>query len=257
MGRRAFIQNPRNYSQGSQAETAGEALEVEPARLRPNPWNYNVLSAEQFGKLCTVIREFGFIGRVVTRDGADGALEIVDGEHRWRAAIELEMASIPIVHLGQVSDEDAQQLTVILNELGGQPDEVRLADLVRNVSLKVDLDRMRGLLPFTPKQLDLLIKGIDFSFSKAPGEDTRPPGAEDDQDELEEVLGPPTPGEEAAKPQKRVRLALALEPEAAETIKAQLAQIHEDPVEAVRIAVEYYLQQHQPKRGKRRKAVEH
>lgn len=51
----------------------------------PNPWNSNRMSEEQFDHLKATIKKFGFKLPVVARP-LNGKSQIIDGEHRWRAA---------------------------------------------------------------------------------------------------------------------------------------------------------------------------
>jgi ParB/RepB/Spo0J family partition protein len=54
--------------------------------LTPNPWNPNQMDDEQYGKALNSIREFGFVDPVTVRELGNDTYQIIDGEHRWRAA---------------------------------------------------------------------------------------------------------------------------------------------------------------------------
>jgi hypothetical protein len=139
----------------------GRLVNVPPAKLRPHPLNDNKQSEFMFGKLLATIRSEGFAQPIVARSGseagpfADGMLEIVGGEHRWRAAQHLKLASIPVYDLGNVTDQRARKLLVNLNKLHGEADQDALSRLVREIaavgdteleSLPFDEDTLRDML---------------------------------------------------------------------------------------------------------------
>ncbi len=101
------------------------------------------------------IREFGFVDPVTVRvlDVERDMYEIIDGEHRWRAAIELRIEEIPCWDLGVVADETAQQLTIVLNETRGQSNRQKLALLVSSLAAKRSQAQLAELLPFSAETL--------------------------------------------------------------------------------------------------------
>ncbi len=146
--------------------------------VQPNPWNPNRMDAEMFSKAIASVHKFGFVDPVTCRRN-DGQLEIVDGEHRWRIAkahsgdcvpddnIHLPLLSIPVFDLGEVSDEVAQQLTIVLNETRGQPDKEKLTKLVTSLRERIDDERsLREVMPFAPDRFDSLA-GIRARFDSA------------------------------------------------------------------------------------------
>lgn len=133
--------------------------------LRPAPLNPNEMTAEMYQKALASIRAFNFVDPITARETDEG-FEIVDGEHRWRAAVELGMSTVPIWNLGRIPDEVAQQLTIILNETRGQPNENRLATLVRSLSESFEARKLVEVLPFSAERFAELSgrrDGIDFA----------------------------------------------------------------------------------------------
>lgn len=158
-------------------EYQGQHRVVPVGELRPNTWNYNTQGERTFGKLVEAIRRLGFTKPVIARSHPGATpLEIVDGEHRWRAAKMLGMKAIPVVDLGVVEDARAKQLTVVLNELSGQPDDARLAELLRDVQQEAQLDAaaLEAYLPFSSGEIDAYLTMVNFSFDKLPTGDVRP-----------------------------------------------------------------------------------
>lgn len=127
-------------------------MHVAASTLRPNPWNPNVQSPFMFDKALASIREFGFVDPVTVRvvSGTEG-YEIVDGEHRWRAACKLGIEQVAIVNLGEIPDHVAKRLTVVLNETRGEANVEKISDLIKSL---VDEDRtLVNVLPYTAHEL--------------------------------------------------------------------------------------------------------
>lgn len=118
--------------------------------LRPNPWNPNRMDDFMFEKELESIRRFGFVVPVVIRITPRGS-EIIDGEHRWRAAKELRIDSIPVWNLGEISDTVAKQLTIVLNETKGKADKQLLSKLVQDLLVTEPSLELGTLLPFPPE----------------------------------------------------------------------------------------------------------
>ena len=163
----------------------GENKVVQTAQLRPSKWNYNVLPPAVFNKLVRSISDNGFVQPVVVRTIGKGLYEIINGEHRWRAAIELGMKEIPIVDLGKIDDVKAKSLAIILNELGGSPDQVRLADLLRDISVETPFEELVSTMPFPESELKMFLESVDFSFATLSGEDVQPPASKDEDEDDE------------------------------------------------------------------------
>jgi hypothetical protein len=177
----------RNYITSPGAVTTGEAKVVSIEKLVPNRWNYNTQSAEVFNKLVESIRRFGYSQPVIVRSLESGRYEIINGEHRWRAAQALKWGSIEVFDLGKMDDTRAKELCVILNNLGGKPDEIRLADLLRDINESVSLPDMVAVMPFTARDMEHLVSSVDFQFEHLSTEDDRS-GEEKAKDEAKEAL---------------------------------------------------------------------
>ncbi len=216
-----------------------------------------------FRKLVESMRQFGYVQPIIVRELAPDRYEIINGEHRWRAARELNMPEIAVMNLGVIADSRAKQLVVILNELGGTPDQVRLSDLLRDINIEVSTADLLKVLPFTEKELSLYTETIDFSFANLSTKDTRVdrPAAEPDP-VVDALAGESTPapaaepgskeeGESRSEPKTRVVLRAL--PAIAHELEGKLARIDPDPIKAAMMAVDAYLDTStQTKRAKKK-----
>jgi ParB/RepB/Spo0J family partition protein len=151
---------------------AGEILEVPTDSITPNPWNPNKQSDFMFEKERGSIREFGFLDPITVRTLDDGSLQIVDGEHRWRAALAEKMPAVQVLNLGNLTDARARVLTDLLNSIRGKVDPGRWADMITE-ALAVD-EHLAALLPYSEAELSSLLEIANVDWD-ALGKKNPPP----------------------------------------------------------------------------------
>lgn len=142
--------------------------------IRPNPWNPNAMDDEMYAKAIESIHEFGFVDPVTVRvelDSDDSHFyQLIDGEHRWRAATDHGacvrakggwerhggLRQLPITNLGVVTDEVAQQLTIVLNETRGTYDPKKMGALLIDLVAVKPLADLAIVLPFGKEEISQL-----------------------------------------------------------------------------------------------------
>jgi ParB family chromosome partitioning protein len=120
----------------------------------PNTWNYNEQPEEMFEKTKANIEEFGMIKPVTVRENEDGRFEIINGFHRWLACKELGYKKISINNLGTVNDSEAQSLTVLLNEIKGTSNAVKMGQLIDSVYGSDHWEVILKTLPISSDELE-------------------------------------------------------------------------------------------------------
>lgn len=134
-------------------------LEVDINTLAPNAWNPNKQNDAIFDAAKESIKKYGFIQPILVRE-KDQGYEIIDGEHRWRAAKELGSTRITIENIGQLPEQDAKALTILMNAIKGEDDAIK-----RGVLFKEFTDQypeLLDLMPFTDDEIEHDIQLIDF-----------------------------------------------------------------------------------------------
>lgn len=126
----------------------------------PNGFNPNQMSKELFEKEVNSIKELGLMGSILVRDYA-GCYQILDGEHRWRACKDLGYTQIQVENLGEIDDNQAKMLTILLNNLRGKDDIEKRAKLFEELN-KGQLQ----LLPFTEEEIENEKALFKFDFSQ-------------------------------------------------------------------------------------------
>lgn len=144
----------------NQKNVAGLVMEaVSVNSIRPNTYNPNRMNAITFEKEKRSIQEHGFIDPITVRQvGDEDELEIIDGEHRWRAAKELGIETIPVANLGRIDDQKARKLTILYNELKGAPEPVLLAQVLKDLTEFETPEALAEVLPMTMAEIDTLVK---------------------------------------------------------------------------------------------------
>lgn len=139
----------------------GDAQTVAVTSIRGNSWNPNRMDPTMYRKELASIRKFGFVDPVTVRI-VEGGFEIIDGEHRWRAAKELGYTEIPIYSLGLMAEAQAKQLTIVLNETRGRSDPKRLGSVLRDLLETEPKTDLLDLLPYSPPIFDKLTGAMEL-----------------------------------------------------------------------------------------------
>ena len=113
-------------------------LQVDVANLRPNTWNTNSVGAQNVEKLKGSIEKLGFFKPILARELEDGFFEILGGEHRWRAAIEQGISTVPVLSVGKISDVVAKQMSLVDNERYGEDDQIALQRFIEEIQSELD-----------------------------------------------------------------------------------------------------------------------
>ncbi len=120
--------------------------------LQPNEWNPNRMTPEIRKKLQLNLKRDGFVAPLLVRKLGD-RYQIVNGEHRWQIAQELEYETVPCVVLEDLDDRRARILTVNLNELGGDPVPSLLAKLLHELEEETPISELAAVLPYDDAQI--------------------------------------------------------------------------------------------------------
>lgn len=153
-------------------------IQVNPAELRPNPWNSNIVSPENEAKLDASMKELGIFKPVLVREIANAlggtALEIIGGEHRAQSAVRLGMPQVPAFNLGPIDDVTAKKIGLADNARYGVDDTLSLAALIDSLG---DQD-LTSFLPYNEHDLAALSSAVSIDLDALGlGEKDDPPEA--------------------------------------------------------------------------------
>ncbi len=160
--------------------TKAKALEVDPAELRPNPWNTNIVSPDSEMRLENSVDRFGIFKPIVVREveGVPG-YEIIGGEHRWLAAKHKKLKKVPIWNLGLLDDKKAKEISVADNSRYGVDDTLAFSELLKDIG---DESELQSYLPFTDVDLHSIFSASDIALDELdlPEEETKPAISEEE-----------------------------------------------------------------------------
>lgn len=125
-----------------------------------NKWNPNVQNERLFGKLKDSIKTNGFTCPILVRQIKD-EYEIIDGEHRYKACKELGYDSIKVEDMGVIEDSMAKMLTIALNNIRGQDDVLKRAQILKQLN-----DGQLALLPWDKKEIENELELANFDWSQ-------------------------------------------------------------------------------------------
>lgn len=134
-------------------------------KIKANPWNPNEQTEFIFEKERASIRKFGFLMPILVRK-VKATYEIIDGEHRFRAAVEEGFKEIPCNVLEKITDNHAKQLTIILNETRGEARRDKLGELLKDLEGSVGLEELLQTLPFSQSEIRNLTDSIQIDWTK-------------------------------------------------------------------------------------------
>lgn len=146
------------------AKVRGELLTVNIADVYPNDYNYNEMSAEMMEKEAEAFRRFGVIRSILVRQIGTKYV-IIDGEHRYKILRDAGVARVQVRNLGHMSDEEAKTLTIAMDEIKGQPDFLRSAELFADIK-GYSFEDISTFLPYKPEELQTMVDAVDFDFSE-------------------------------------------------------------------------------------------
>lgn len=129
--------------------------------LSKNLWNPNKQAPPEHRLLKTSIVENGWTQPIVARE-IDGALEIVDGYHRWTVAADPEIQAlteglVPVVVLPPTDAATARMATIRHNRARGTHHVLGMADIVADLlKLGITPEEISRRLEMDPEEVDRL-----------------------------------------------------------------------------------------------------
>lgn len=120
-----------------------------------NPWNPKIKRSKEYEKVKESVKLNGLGMPIVVREIEDDnyKYQVLDGEQRLTAALDLGYDKVWIVNLGQVSDEEAKSKT-LWYEMAVPFDKEQLGNLLVDLVGKVEL-------PYTDNEIEV-ITGIEL-----------------------------------------------------------------------------------------------
>lgn len=137
---------------------ATEKIVVDINDIVPNKWNPNRMDDFTFQQMKKTIENAGLFGAIIVREYF-GRYQILDGEHRWKACVELGYTKIPVENAGEVSDKDTKFWTIYFNNTRGKDDVLARAKILKSMK-----EGQTSLLPWSKEDIENQQKLVDWSI---------------------------------------------------------------------------------------------
>jgi hypothetical protein len=116
----------------------GQVVSAALKSVRPNGWNPNRMTEFEVGAFRAGLQRNGWLAAyalLVWRTDENGAKQnkIIDGEHRWKTALDVGFTSGPMVFLDGLTEAQAKELTVALDNQRGKFDAPALRDVIKSL----------------------------------------------------------------------------------------------------------------------------
>ena len=121
--------------------------------LKENEYNPNEMSTSQFEHLKGEIQKAGFTQPITLNKD----LMIIDGAHRYRAALELGHETVPCIILETSTEEDMIQ-TINLNLIKGEFNPIKYAHMLKILTEKIQLPALLERIRMTENEYDQYLK---------------------------------------------------------------------------------------------------
>jgi len=146
-------------------------------QVKPNDYNPNRQSDHDFELLCRSIDEDGFTQPIVV---LRGTATVVDGEHRWRAALALGLTEVPVVFV-DMTPAQARIATLRHNRARGVEDVELAAAVLRDLSKLGATDWLKDSLMMDDIELRTFLEYVDDPEGMSSAEAEALSAAGDDQ----------------------------------------------------------------------------
>jgi len=137
------------------------------AKVKPNSWNPRKQNEDALiHKAVRSIERVGFCGALVVRNCKDGdyQYEIIDGEHRYKALLKMNESMCSIINLGNISDHNAQMLTLNLNLIQGEMLVVDVASVINDLAERLGPDILKDKVVLNDDELKELLVLADIDW---------------------------------------------------------------------------------------------
>ncbi|MGW8185367.1 MAG: ParB/RepB/Spo0J family partition protein [Candidatus Moraniibacteriota bacterium] len=134
----------------SEKKIYAEVKMVKTESLKPNEYNPNVMTDEQFKSLIDDFKENGWVGQPVI---ANEQNVIIDGEHRWRCASFLGYEKVPVIVFNPKDEDHQKMLTIGWNAKRGENSPVKLAGIIQELTQRHTLEELSIKMGFSESHL--------------------------------------------------------------------------------------------------------
>lgn len=132
-------------------------------------WNYKEDDAEKLGKLVANIKKNGQIENLIVRELPKGTFEIVNGNHRYDAMLELKQEDAVCYNLGKITLGTAKRIAIETNETRFASNKNLLAERIAELMKEFTLEDLESTMPYTAIEIQSFINVSEVNAEKGAG----------------------------------------------------------------------------------------
>lgn len=136
-------------------------------KLVPATWNYKKDDEYIAKSLVNNLKSNGQIENIIIRELKTGFYEIVNGNHRYQAMLQInqDVVICYVYNEGELSDAQAKRIAIETNETAFENDVIKLAALLQEISEETALDELEKTMPYNLKEMENLVALNDFEWT--------------------------------------------------------------------------------------------
>ena len=139
-------------------------LNINLDKLVKADWNYKEEDNKLTQKLINNIKRNGQIENLIIRELDSGYYEVVNGNHRLDVMNTLEIKEAHAYNFGKISLTQAQRIAIETNETRFSTDQVKLSELIAEMSEDFTNEDLLETLPFSQQELINFKQLLDFNW---------------------------------------------------------------------------------------------
>lgn len=155
------------------AATAVGFTDLPLASLVKAPWNYKTDDAAKQAKLVRNMRRNKQVENLIVRELARGKFEVVNGNHRFDALVEIGQAEVHVYNLGKVNDAAAKRIAIETNETKFESDSIKLAQTLQSLVEPFGLDSLQETMPWTDTEMGGMLESLNFDWTGSGGQQSK------------------------------------------------------------------------------------
>jgi ParB-like chromosome segregation protein Spo0J len=169
-------------------------VELDVKKLVKADWNYKTEDEDKAEKLRANIKRNGQIENIIVRELPTGFFEVVNGNHRYDAFVQLGMKKVICFNMGKISDASARRIAIETNETKFDRDNVKLASVIKEIALdegaEFNVDELKLTMPFDESELKGFGELLEFDWNQFEPKDEPPEPKNNDKDKTKECTCP-------------------------------------------------------------------
>lgn len=122
------------------------------------------MDTEKFQALVTAMREQGYVLQPILvrpHPVLEGRYQIIDGEHRWKAAMENGFQEIPIIVVEESNERRAKLRTLAMNNIHGENIPLKLAHVLVDLYREFTPEEVAALTGVNKKEQDKALESLE------------------------------------------------------------------------------------------------